>query len=178
MHRALKVCLCLALLSSVAFADPPAPPSDGPTFRNGFSASVGEEFGSGPSSGFSGQLYGVDWRIGAAINPSLAVYLDSHLSLGTAKIGTTSGYTGNFASAGILEYTMSQGLFVGGGGGYGVLNNPSGPLAQVRVGWYPFGHAADVSRHFDVAVDARWYFAGDAIGTVTHVALTIGYDRF
>jgi hypothetical protein len=30
----------------------------------------------------------------------------------------------------------------------------------------------------NLALDARFYFAGDAIGTVTQIALTLGYDRF
>jgi len=160
-------------------AAPAAAPDGGLTLRNGFSLSIGEEFGSGPSSGLSGQLYGVDWRIGARVKDAIAVYLHSHLSLGTAKIGTASGLTGNFAAAVVGEYTLPMRIFVGGGGGYGVLNNPSGPLAQLRAGWYPFEHSsAGKARRLNVAFDARWYFAGDNVGTVSHLALSLGYDRF
>ncbi|HWU89412.1 MAG TPA: hypothetical protein VN253_19260 [Kofleriaceae bacterium] len=158
----------------------PAPAkSGGMTLRNGFSLSVGEELGSGPSSGLSGQLYGVDWRIGAKIGDSIAAYLDTHLSFGTAKIGAASGVTGNFATAVVGEYTLPQRFFVGGGVGYGVLNNPSGPLVQARVGWYPLKNASEgKARRLNVAFDARWYLPGDTIGTVTHLALSLGYDRF
>ena len=161
-------------------APEPAPaPSSGASLRNGFSLSVGEEVGSGPSSGLTGQLYGVDWRIGAHINDMLSIYLHTHLSLGTAKIGAASGVTGNFATAVIAEYTLAQKLFVGAGGGYGVLNNPSGPLAEARVGWYPFKTTSEgKARRLNLAIDARWYLAGDAIGTVTQIALSLGYDRF
>lgn len=153
--------------------------SQGLTFRNGFSLSVGQETGSGPSAGLSGQLYGVDWRIGAQVNSALGLYVHSHLSLGTAKIGATSGYTGNLATAVVGEYTLPIRLFVGGGFGYGVLNNPSGPLAELRAGWYPFKKSSDgKARRLNLAVDARFYFAGPAIGTVTHLALSLGYDRF
>lgn len=167
--------------AAVAPAPPPATvaASTGPTLRNGFSASLGEEVGSGPSSGLTGQLYGVDWRIGAKISDAFAVYADTHLSFGTAKIGAASGVTGNFASALIGEYTLPQRVFIGGGAGYGVLNNPSGPLAQVRVGWYPGAHGdSEKARRLNVAVDGRFYFAGDAIGTVSQISLTLGYDRF
>ena len=150
----------------------------GATLRNGFSLSVGEEVGSGPSSGLSGQLYGFDWRIGARVTDQLAIYGDTHLSFGTAKIGAASGVTGNFASALVGEYTLPGRIFVGAGGGYGVLNNPSGPLAQVRVGWYPFEHDSTIARRLDLALDARFYFAGDQIGTVSQIAFTLGYDRF
>ena len=163
----------------------PAPAADAPvveqglTFRNGFSISVGQETGSGPSAGLSGQLYGVDWRIGAQLNAALGIYVHSHISLGTAKIGATSGMTGNLATAVVGEYTLPVRLFVGGGVGYGVLNNPSGPLAEVRAGWYPFKKTSEgKARRLNLAVDARFYFAGPAIGTVTHIALSLGYDRF
>jgi hypothetical protein len=173
--------LVLGSMTAVAHADgpPAAAPEPGMTLRNGFSLSIGEEVGSGPSSGLTGQLYGVDWRIGAQVNEHLGAYLHTHLSLGTAQIGGASGYTGNFAAAIVGEYTLPAGFFVGAGGGYGVLNNPSGPLAELRAGWYPFeATGPGKSRRLNVAVDARWYFAGPNIGTVTHLAVSIGYDRF
>jgi hypothetical protein len=202
MRRFTMVFVCLASATALATANPdatvpgaapttapvtvatPAPAavpaqSSGPTLRNGFSLSVGEEVGSGPSSGRSGQLYGVDWRIGAKISDALAVYADTHLSFGTAKIGGASGVTGNFATAVIGEYTLPMRVFVGGGAGYGVLNNPSGPLAQFRVGWYPSAQSEPgTSRRLNIALDSRFYFAGDQVGTVSQISLTLGYDRF
>jgi hypothetical protein len=190
MRNVSKICLAILMQSTAALADgttpapgtnttAPAPPDEGTMrLRNGFSFSAGEEFGSGPSSGFSGQLYGADWRIGMKINEDYAVYLQSHLSFGSGHIGGASGATGNFAGAIMAERSLPQRLFVAGGAGYGVLNNPSGPLAQARVGWYPMEHQGGVARRLNVALDARWYFAGDAIGTVTQLAMTIGYDRF
>jgi hypothetical protein len=165
----------------VAPAPAPLPPpqEQGMRLRNGFSISAGQEYGSGPSSGLSGSLFGGDWRIGAQIDDLHAVYLHTHLSFGTAHIGAASGTTGNFAAAVIAERQLPMRLFVGGGGGYGVLNNPDGPLAQLRAGWYPFEQSMDSkARRLNVALDARWYFAGDQVGTVTHIALTLGYDRF
>jgi hypothetical protein len=165
--------------SAIAPAPPLQPAPDlGTHLRNGFSASLGEEVGSGPSSGLTGQLYGVDWRIGAKLAGPWSVYADTHLSLGTAKIGAASGYTGNFAFAMMGERELPARTFVAAGGGYGVLNNPSGMLAQVRGGWYPMEHDSAVARHLNVALDARFYFAGDQIGTVSQISLTLGYDRF
>jgi hypothetical protein len=166
-------------VAAPAPAPTPAPEELGTRLRNGFSISAGQEYGSGPSSGFSASLFGADWRIGAQINDLYAVYLHTHLSFGTGKIGGASGYTGNFAAAVIAERALPMRLFVGRGGGYGVLNNPDGPLGQLRVGWYPFEQStATKARRLNVALDGRWYFAGDQVGTVTHVALTLGYDRF
>ncbi len=154
----------------------------GVRLRNGFSLSVGQESGkTAAGADISGQLYGVDWRIGAVVTESISVHLHSHLSLGTASVGGSSGATGNFATAVVGEYTFPMRLFVGGGGGYGVLNNPSGPLAELRVGYYPFKkESAGKARRLNVALDVRWYFVDDAgTGvTVTHIALSLGYDRF
>lgn len=151
-------------------------------FRNGFSLSAGQEFGTAAGGAdISGQLYGLDWRIGSGLSKAISVYVHSHLSLGTASVGGASGLTGNFAAALVGEYMLPMRLFVGGGGGYGVLNNPSGPLAELRVGYYPFkSKSAGKSRRLNVALDARWYFVDDAgTGvTVTHIALSLGYDRF
>ena len=182
--------LSLVSLSSVALADesttavapePTPAPTSGMTLRNGFSLSVGEEFATIQNMSLSGQLYGVDWRIGAQINPKLAAYVDTHLSFGTAAIGTASGVTGNFATAVIGEYTLPMRIFAGGGAGYGVLNNPHGPLVQVRAGWYPFeAKGMDKMRRLNVALDSRFYFVSDAASsvTVTQLSLTLGYDRF
>jgi hypothetical protein len=194
----------VTLLATNAYADDPAPTSGAPaepaapvaaptpapaptesvagTLRNGFSASVGEEFGtSAAGASVSGQLYGIDWRIGARITTPISVYLHSHLSLGTASVGGASGATGNFATAVVGEYTLPMRLFFGGGVGYGVLNNPSGPLVELRAGYYPFENSSTgKARRLNVALDARWYFVSDGgTGvTITHIALSLGYDRF
>jgi hypothetical protein len=192
--------VCLGISSGSAFADDAAPAapaaapsatapapaplqaaSDGPRLRNGFSLSASEEFGSGPSSGLSGQLFGLDWRIGAHINENYSVYLQTHLSFGNAHIGQAAGVTSDFAAALMAERTLPMRTFVAAGAGYGVLNNPSGPLGQVRVGWYPMedSQLGVISRRLNVALDARWYFADSmTVGTVTQIAATIGYDRF
>ena len=174
--------LC-SLLATSAYAQSPEPePGSEMGLRNGFSLSAGQESGTTASGAdISGQLYGVDWRIGARINTALSVYLHSHLSFGTASVGGGSGATGNFATAVVGEYQLPSRVFFGGGVGYGVLNNPSGKLAQARVGYYPFEKTSGgKARRLNVALDARWYFVDDAgTGiTVTHIAVSLGYDRF
>lgn len=163
-------------------AEPPPPPQRGATLRNGFSLSVGQEFGtSNIGNKFSGQLYGVDWRIGMQINKAIGVYLHTHLSLGSISTNAVSGYTGNFATAVTGEYTLPIRLFVAAGAGYGVLNNPSGPLVGFRIGYYPFETtSAGKSRRLNIALDTRLYFvsAGAESITMKHIAVSIGYDRF
>ena len=126
----------------------------------------------------SGQLYGVDWRIGTQFSQATRLYLHTHLSFGTVAIGTASGVTGNFATAVIGEYKLPMRLFAGGGAGYGVLNNPNGPMMQLRAGYYPFeANGEGKARRLNVALDSRFYFVSD-IGTVTQMSLSLGYDRF
>ena len=162
-------------------APPPPTAASGARLRNGFSLSIGQEFGTSSfDKDYSGQLYGVDWRIGAQVSDALGVYLHSHLSLGSIRTDNVSGYTGNFATALTGEYTLPMRLFVGAGVGYGVLNNPSGPLVGVRVGYYPFAHPGPgKARRLNVALDTRLYFvsAGGESITMKHVAVSIGYDR-
>jgi hypothetical protein len=187
MRSLLIVVSSLGVSTAVAVAQP-APPSTAPperalTVRNGFSLSVGQEFGtSNLNNEFSGQLYGVDWRIGAQINKAIGVYLHSHLSLGSiSQNSAVNGYTGNFASAITGEYTFPFRLFVAAGAGYGVLNNPSGPLVGFRIGYYPFDTSSvGKARHLNVALDTRLYFVSEGAESITmkHIALSIGYDRF
>ncbi len=158
----------------------PAPVEAAPTsgLRNGFSLSAGQEFGG--DRDVSGTMFGFDWRIGYRLSPALSFYADSHLSFGSAKEGNgNSGATGTFASAVIGEYELPNRVFFGGGAGFGVLNNPNGPLAQLRVGYYPMkGSTSGKARRLNIALDYRAFFANQGYGTVNHVALTVGYDRF
>jgi hypothetical protein len=168
--------------ASMMAPPPPPPPVTGPTLRNGFSLTVGQEFGtSNLNNEFSGQLYGVDWRIGMQLSEALGVYLHSHLSLGTITINQADNITGNFATAVVGEYTLPMRLFVGGGAGYGVLNNPSGPLVEARVGFYPFeAPKQGKARRLNVALDTRLYFVSEGPENMTmkHISISLGYDRF
>ena len=156
-------------------------PTDGMRLRNGISFSGGEEVGSGPSSGFSAALYGLDWRIGAQINNDWAVHAQTHLSFGSGGVGGITGYTGNFCETLMVERMLLDRFFVGAGGGYGVLNNPSGPVLQVRLGGYPL-MTTDANearrRGLLIGVDYRAYFAGELIGTVSQISVAIGYEKF
>lgn len=162
-----------------AEAEPAATVTEGTSgLRNGFSLSAGQEFGG--DRDISGTMFGVDWRIGWVISDSLSTYLHSHLSFGSAsEMGGAAGGTGTFASALMGEYTLPMRVFVAGGAGYGVLNNPSGPLVAARAGYYPFQtDTVGKKRRLNVSLDYRAYFASDGYGTVSQIQLTLGYDRF
>lgn len=200
--RSLSMVLVCLASSSVAFAQPepsepapepasapapePAPasepaPAPAPStsgLRNGFSLTAGQEFGG--DRDISATLFGFDWRIGWRISAPISVYLHSHVSFGSGKEGNgASGLTGNFATAVVGEYLLPMRLFAGAGFGYGVLNNPSGALLEARVGYYPLKTSAvGKARRLNVSLDYRAYFANQGYGTVNHVSISLGYDRF
>jgi hypothetical protein len=160
-------------------APAPVPASSTTGLRNGFSLSAGQEFGG--DRDISGTMFGFDWRIGYRISEPVSVYLHSHMSFGSASEnnGASKGLTGTFATALMGEYMLPMRLFVGGGAGWGVLNNPNGPLAEARVGYYPMKTSAvGKARRLNVALDARFYFANQGYGTVNQIQLSLGYDRF
>ena len=162
-----------------AEGEPPVTISESTSgLRNGFSLSAGQEFGG--DRDISGTMFGVDWRIGWRINEPISVHLHSHLSFGSASEGSgSSGVTGTFASALMGEYTLPMRVFVAGGAGYGVLNNPNGPIVAARVGYYPFKtEGVGKKRRLNVSVDYRAYFADGGYGKVNQIQFTLGYDRF
>ena len=165
-------------LSTPAPAPTPAPEPSSSGLRNGFSLSAGQEFGG--DRDISGTMFGVDWRIGWRVNQPISIYLHSHLSFGSAKEGNgASGVTATFASALMAEYLLPMRVFVAGGAGYGVLNNPSGALVAARVGYYPMQtNSIGKARRLNLALDYRSYFANQGYGQVNHIALSLGYDRF
>jgi hypothetical protein len=165
-------------VATPAPAPMPAPEPSSSGLRNGFSLSAGQEFGG--DRDVSGTMFGVDWRIGWRVSQPISVYLQSHLSFGSAKEGNgASGVTGTFASALMGEYVLPMRVFVAGGAGYGVLNNPNGPIVAARVGYYPMKtNGIGKARHLNIALDYRAFFANQGYGTVNHIALSLGYDRF
>jgi hypothetical protein len=168
----------VASSSGIALADDAAIAASTPGFRNGFSLSAGQEFGG--DRDVSGTMFGVDWRIGTHLSDPISVYLHSHLSFGSAKEGNgAAGATGTMAAALVGEYRLPMNLFVGAGAGYGVLNNPNGPLVEARVGYYPLKTSASGKvRRLNVALDYRVFMANQGYGSVNHVAISLGYDRW
>jgi hypothetical protein len=165
--------------AATAVAPEPAPVATPSTsgLRNGFSLSAGQEFGG--DRDVSATMFGIDWRIGWRINEPISVYLHSHMSFGSGSDNTGDGFTGTFASALMAEYLLPMRVFVAGGAGYGVLNNPNGPIVAARAGYYPFKtEAVGKKRRLNVSLDWRSYFANQGYGTVNQVQLTLGYDRF
>jgi hypothetical protein len=100
--------------------------------------------------------------------------------LGTSVAGAEiSGGTGTFIATVMGEVTLSDRFFAGGGFGYGVFNNPSGPAIDLRAGGYPLvGRGDDGIRRkaLMVGVDFRTVFLDGATGILFMGCL--GYEAF
>jgi hypothetical protein len=168
---------------------PPAPPGpaapavaatstaeqeeDGVRFRGGVSLGAGPMF-----IAYSGFLAGVDGRLGLQINDLIGVYVQPHLSFGTAKVGAVKGFTGVVAATGLAEVTLMDHFFVAAGGGYGVLNNPNGPVVHFRLGGYPLMGSGEGARRkgLMLGIDTRLFFVPGDTGMQLMGAL--GYEAF
>lgn len=178
----------LALNGSVAWAQDasaatPAAPvaADGARFRAGISMGGGIE----KVSIASGGMFGIDGRLGLQLNDLLGFYVQPHLSFGSLSVdpGMTggvgvSGGTGTFSIAAMAEATLVDRFFGGVGFGYGVLNNPSGPMVQARAGGYLTSSRDEGIRRkgLMLGVDMRAIFVDGATGYL--VLGSIGWEKY
>lgn len=193
MHRIplASICMIVALWSATASAQGPGTPQyaeaapaaqDGARFRGGIALSAGLESVSDDfDNSVSGLMFGVDGRIGLQLNDLLGFYAQPHLSFGSLSssgAGGVSGATGTFTIAAMAEVTLADRFFVGAGFGYGVLNNPSGPMFQARLGGYPLMGRGEGARRkgLMVGVDLRTVFVTGGTGIL--VLGSVGYEAF
>jgi hypothetical protein len=122
-------------------------------------------------------------RLGWQFSNLLAVYVQPHLSfgsLGSSGHGTSiTGATGTFLATVMGEATFLDRLYAGAGVGYGVFNNPSGFVIDLKAGGYPLmGHGDNGIRRkgLNVGLDFRTAFLEGATGLL--VLGCIGYESF
>lgn len=156
---------------------PPPPPArkDGVRFRGGISLGGGGEF----ISGFTAGLGAIDGRLGVQINKLVGVYLQPHVAFGAGSIGSISGATGSAAATVMVDFTFIDRIFVGAGGGFGIVNNPYGAVAQLRFGGYPVIKIAEDRprrKGLMVGADTRFYFT--QVGPVLELIASVGYEAF
>jgi hypothetical protein len=150
---------------------------DGPRFRGGIAFTGGREFVS--NADFSATMFGVDGRLGVQLSDLFGLYVEPHLSFGSA--GGIEGSTGTFAAVAMADFTFLDALFVGAGFGYGVFNNPSGPALGLRAGGYPVKRVStDKPRRVGLvlSLESRFVFLGDPFGTGIQIMGAIGYEAF
>lgn len=161
-------------------APPPAEiePADGPRFRFGIDFTGGFE----TVDNFSAWLMGMNLRLGVQLNDMIGIYAMPHFSGGKGTQGSITGSTGTFAVTGGADITLFDRIFFGAGFGYGIVNNPSGPVLSLRVGANPIVGRPNIAvprrKAMPIGLDFRAYFTGGSVGTVIQIMATLGYESF
>jgi hypothetical protein len=130
-------------------------------------------------SDYSGFLAGVDGRLGVQINDLIGVYAVPHLSFGPVSVGSVSTFIGVLSATAVADVTLIDQIFVGAGGGFGVVNNPSGPVVHFRAGGYPlmgYGNNGIRRKGLMLGADMRLYLLSTV--TVMQVMGGVGYEAF
>jgi hypothetical protein len=126
----------LALCASTASAQE-AP--DGPRFRGGVSVGGGGLF----ISGYTFGMGGVDGRLGVQINNLIGVYAQPYLSGGGGSISGATGATGTAGVNLLVDFTFIDQIFVGAGGGGGLVGDAAAGQLHLRFGGYPLMKRGD-----------------------------------
>jgi hypothetical protein len=175
--------LVLALMTStLAFAAestqaaPAATTSaDEGRFRFGVAAGGGLLSWEGPTFYYGG----VDLRFGYQVNDMIGVYGQPQLGFYSGDVGAGAiGTGGLIGGSAVVDFTFLDQLFVGGGLGYAILNNPSGMELHFRAGGYPLYGSNDSGRRkgLMLGADLRLHF----VEGFTFIAPTfnIGYEAY
>lgn len=178
--------MILAFHAAEALAQqpPPAAPAAEPTAgddRDGFRFRGGVSLAAGTMilSNYSGFLAGVDGRLGVQINDMIGVYAVPHLTLGPVSAGGFSTFIGVFSTTAVVDVTLIDQIYVGAGGGFGVVNNPTGPTLHFRAGGYPlmgYGENGIRRKGLMVGADMRMYLLSGI--TVMELTGGVGYEAF
>jgi hypothetical protein len=154
---------------------------DGPRFRGGVAFTAGVQ--GLPQHDYTATMFGVDARFGVQINNLIGIYAMPHLSFGSS--GSLFSSTGTFNAIVMADVTLFDALVAGAGLGYGVFNNPSGPMVAFRVGGYPLKSVSEDRprrKGLMISLETRLTFIGDhngfPYGTGYQVMGAVGYEAF
>jgi len=148
---------------------------DGARFRFGISGGAGFVSNSAVPTGF---YAGGDLRLGVQVNDLIGVYAMPQLGFYGVDGYPVGG--GILGATGVVEVTLFDRGFVGVGGGYGIMNSPSGPELHFRIGGYPLVSRSDEKvrrKGLSLAADIRMYFV-DGYPTFISPTFNIGYEAF
>lgn len=156
--------------------------ADGARFRFGISGGpaffkIKDDFGNSASLTYGG----MDLRFGVQVNDMIGVYAQPVLGFYNAPAGgalATGGLLGTVVAA---DVTLIDHIFVGGGFGYHIYNNPGGPSLMFRAGAYPLmGRSKEKVRRkgLMLGADVRVTFLGDGLKPILMPSFNLGYEAF
>jgi hypothetical protein len=152
---------------------------DGVRLRIGASAMIGPLFADSTSA----VAFGGEARIGVQVNHLIGIFGTPHFVVANFGGGALNTI-GVFAATADVDFTFVNHFYVGAGGGFGIVNNPSGPVLHFRIGGYPLvgrGPNGIRRRGLQIGADIRNYFTSGGLGglgTVTEFTGGIGFDFF
>jgi len=142
--------------------------------------SVSDDYG----NKLSAPMGGLDVAFGTQINDIIGIYVPLHLSFGVFQgVGTAAGLplgaTGTLAATVVVDATLIDRVFIGGGAGVGILNNPTGPCVHLRAGGYPLvSRVEGTNRRKGLAVSADLRLIYTKYYKGTFPGVSIGYASF
>jgi hypothetical protein len=148
---------------------------DGPRFRGGISAGAGGLF----ISGYTFGLGGIDGRLGVQINNLIGLYAQPYLSFGGGNISGATGLTGTAGALVMVDFTLIDQIFVGAGGGGGLVGAAGDGQLHLRVGGYPIMRRGDNGirrRGLMIGADLSVHFV-DGLKLLQPM-LAIGYEAY
>lgn len=158
---------------------------DEPRFRGAIAGGGGAEILIGSGDSITAGMGGIDGRLGVQVMDLLGIYAQLHTSLGSfGDLGTGvafAGITGTVAATLVADFTFIDQIFVGAGAGYGVLNNPHGPVVHIRAGGYPymdFGEDGIRRKGLMLGLDMRIFVLPDSDVVAVYPMAQIGYEAF
>jgi hypothetical protein len=149
---------------------------DGVRLRIGASAMAGVTL----VDSLSGPTFGGEARIGVQFNHLLGVFATPHFVVATFG-GGAFNTSGILAITGDADVTFLDHFYVGAGGGFGIVNNPAGPVLHLRAGGYPLvarGENGYRRKGLQIGFDMRNYFLAAPNNTATELTGCIGYEAF
>lgn len=174
--RAAPLFAALVLTASSASAQQAEPgPRDGVRFRGGVALAGGGLFIAGYGLG----LGGVDGRLGVQINNMIGVYAQPYITFGGGKIAGTPGVTGTAGSNVLVDFTFKDQIFVGAGGGGGLIGGLTAGQAHLRLGGYPVverGLNGIRRKGLMLGLDLGLHFGSGF--TLLQPMLSVGYEAF
>ena len=155
-------------------ADAPAEDKDEPRFRGGISGGGDALILSGNAAG----LGGIDGRLGVQIMDLLGVYAQPHLALGYGS----GAFAGSLGGTVLVDFTFIDRIFVGVGGGGGLVQfggTEAAGMLHFRAGGYPaLGLGDDGIRRkgLMIGADVILHFAAGQV--LPSPMVSIGYEAF
>jgi len=144
-------------------------------FRGGISGGGGGIFLNGYGLG----LGGVDGRLGVQLMDLIGIYVQPQLGIYGGSIGGATGIGGLIGGSAVVDFTFIDQLFVGVGGGGGILNNPAFGEVHFRAGGYPlmgFGEDGIIRKGLMLSADVRLFFVSGTV--LVSPTASIGYEVF